>query len=201
MRRRLSTISSVLILSLIFAISGTAQLSRVPVGSHLRTFYPEWTLGTTGQEIVALQGSTTSSWEYKKPYAQMSFAEKASRPTLSILWQVATVLAGGIGDGLMDNGSKHWGHALRAVEAGMLISGPFVFDLERRDALPWLSGYLLFRVGMKDWAYNLTRELPLTYTGTTSVYDDVMSGIPPHGQVWIKSICIMTGFGITIKHL
>ncbi len=144
--------------------------------------------------------STPIAWEYDKPVAQMTFMEKNWRGAAAVLWQIGTVAAGGLGDGLMDNSNKNWGHALRAVEVGMLISGPFVFDLDRRDTWAWLSSYGFIRLGMKDGFYNVSRGLPLGYVGTTSQYDKLMRGVPEHGRYFIKSISIVAGVAIPIKH-
>jgi hypothetical protein len=116
-------------------------------------------------------------------------------------YHIGTVALGAVADGLYDEGHKEWGHALHAAEVGALVGGPFIFKVKRNEALSYLLSYGFIRVGTFDSFYNLTRDLPLLYNGTTSTYDNIMNTIPPHGKVWYKSFSIIIGFTIPIKEL
>ena len=116
-------------------------------------------------------------------------------------YYTATVALGAVGDGLYDNGQKEWAHALHAAEVGALIGGPFVFNIHRNDAVNYILSYGFLRFSFFDSFYNMTRDLPLLYNGTTSGYDRVMSKMPEHGRAWYKSISLVVGVAIPINHL
>ncbi len=116
-------------------------------------------------------------------------------------YHTATIALGAIGDAQYDEGNKNVAHMLKAGEIAMVASGPFVFNLNKRDALPYLSSYLFLRFSFFDSFYNLSRDLPVLFNGTTSGYDEFMNQIPDHGKVWYKSISLIVGVSIPIKHL
>ena len=117
-------------------------------------------------------------------------------------WQLASITLGAVGDGLMDSGEKEWGHALHAGEVLMLMSGPFLFQLDKRDYLPYVGGYVFLRFATFDYLYNATRGLPLSHVGTTSHYDKMIQefNAPPSGWAFAKSISFIVGVSIPIKH-
>jgi len=102
-------------------------------------------------------------------------------------YHIGTVALGAVADGLYDNGQKQWSHALHAAEIGAVIGGPFVFHVQRSEALSYILSYAFIRLSLFDSFYNATRDLPVLYNGTTSIYDQSMNTIPPHGKAWIKS--------------
>jgi len=116
-------------------------------------------------------------------------------------YHVGTVALGAIGDAQYDMGNKEWGHALKAMEVGALIGGPFIFHVQRSEALSYLLSYGFLRFSFFDSFYNITRDLPLLYNGSTSTYDQVMSRMPDHGKAWYKSCSLVMGFAIPIKEL
>ena len=128
-------------------------------------------------------------------------AQRWVRPVEIIAYHVLTVGVGAVGDAMYDEGNKEWGHALKAAEVGMLIGGPFIFHVQRSEAINYILSYGFIRFSMFDGFYNMTRDLPLLYNGTTSGYDKFMSQIPPHGRAWYKSCSLIVGFAIPIKEL
>lgn len=116
-------------------------------------------------------------------------------------YHTASIVLGAIGDAQYDEGNKNVAHMLKAGEIAMVASGPFVFNLNKRDALPYLSSYLFLRFSFFDSFYNLSRDLPVLFNGTTSGYDEFMNQIPDHGKVWYKSISLIVGVSIPIKYL
>ena len=116
-------------------------------------------------------------------------------------YHVGTVALGAVADGLYDEGYKEWAHALHAAEIGAIIGGPFVFKLQRSDALAYILSYGFIRFGLFDGFYNMTRDLPYYYNGSTSKYDQVMSTIPEYGRAWYKSFSIVAGFSIPLYEL
>ena len=128
-------------------------------------------------------------------------AQNWKRGLAVVGYHTVSIAMGAIADAKYDMGYKDLSHILHGGEIAMVASGPFVFGLERRDALPYLLSYCFLRFSFFDSFYNMTRDLPLLYNGTTSGYDDFMNTIPPHGRAWYKSISLIVGFSIPIKHL
>ena len=115
-------------------------------------------------------------------------------------YHALTIAAGAVADGLYDDGYKEWSHALHAVEVGALITGPFIFKPRGTSEIAaYICSYGFLRFSLYDGFYNMTRDLPLMYNGTTSEYDKFMSKIPDHGKAWIKSCSLIVGISIPIK--
>jgi len=113
-------------------------------------------------------------------------------------YHLGTVALGAVADGLYDDGNKEWAHTLHAAEIGAVIGGPFIFKVQKSEALSYILSYGFIRLSMFDTFYNSTRGLPVLYNGTTSLYDKSMNTIPPHGKAWIKSWSLVVGFAIPI---
>jgi hypothetical protein len=102
----------------------------------------------------------------------------------------------GIGDGLNDNGHKTAGHAVNALSFATLIGGTVWSEPDRKD---WLR-YLVIGAGMRfvtfDASYNLTRDLPYNYIGTTAGTDKLMAKVPAHFRTFTKGVvlCGTVGF-------
>ena len=116
-------------------------------------------------------------------------------------YHTATIALGAIGDAQYDQGNKNLSHTLHAGEVAMLASGPFIFKLQKRDALPYLSSYVFLRFSFFDSFYNTTRDLPVLYNGTTSGYDRFMNTMSDDGKAWWKSMSLIMGVAIPINHL
>jgi len=138
--------------------------------------------------VIVLIGLSCQSQNWKRGLAVASY-------------HIGTVALGAVADGLYDNGNKEWSHALHAVEVGALIGGPFVFHVKRSEALSYVLSYGFIRFSTFDGFYNMTRDLPILYNGTTSTYDQVMSKMPDHGKVWYKSFSLVMGFSIPISFM
>lgn len=120
---------------------------------------------------------------------------------LIILYIVAMVVIGAVSDGLFDDGLKVWGHALGALEVAMLFSFAFIFRLEWKVFLVVGLSYLFIRIACFDITYNIVRDLPILQIGTTSLWDNFISKIPPYGMVFARSIFLIAGIAIPIKEL
>lgn len=123
------------------------------------------------------------------------------RPVGIIGYHVGTIALGAVADGLHDEGHKEWAHALHAAEVGALIGGPFIWKIDRREALPYISSYVFLRFSFFDGFYNGTRGLPVLYNGSTSAYDKFMSQMPEHGRAWWKSCSLVVGVSIPLNYL
>ena len=135
--------------------------------------------------VIVLTGLNCQSQNWKRGLAVAGY-------------HIGTVALGAVADGLYDNGDKGWSHALHAAEVGALIGGPFIFNVKKGDALSYVLSYGFIRFSAFDSFYNMTRDLPILYNGSTSTYDQVMSKMPNHGKVWYKSFSLMAGFTIPI---
>lgn len=118
-----------------------------------------------------------------------------------ISYHVATVATGALSEATRDEGQKSVAHAFRAMEVGLLIGGPFLFDVKKHEFLPYFLSYTFIRFSFFDAFYNKYRGLDLLYNGTTSSYDKFMNKMPPHGRAWWKTCSLVVGFSIPIKYL
>lgn len=118
-----------------------------------------------------------------------------------ILYLLVTVLVGAVSDGLNDQGVKILGHALGTLEIGLLISGAFLFRLERREWIAYLVAYISFRIFAFDYTYNITRGLELFYMGSSSIWDLFFSKQYPGGILFARIIFAALGVGVTFKEL
>ena len=117
-------------------------------------------------------------------------------------YHIGTIALGAVADGLYDNGDKNWAHALHAAEVGALIGGPFLFKPRGGSEIAsYILSYGFLRFSFFDSFYNMTRDLPLLYNGSTSAYDRFMSTMPDHGKAWYKSCTLVVGFAIPIKEM
>ena len=123
------------------------------------------------------------------------------KPYLIILYLIVCVVLGAMGDGLNDDGFKSIGHIIKAVEVGLLISGAFIFNLNKRDWAAFFFAYVFWRVVGFDFAYNITRGLPILYVGISNEWDQFLSKFPAHGIVFARAIFMMVAIAIPFKHL
>jgi len=123
-----------------------------------------------------------------------------TRPIAIIGYHIGTVALGAIADAQFDEGNKNLAHMLHATEVVTLISGPFIFDVKRNEALAYILSYGFLRFSFFDSAYNLTRDLPILFNGSTSTYDRVMNTVPEHGRAFMKSWSLVVGVSIPIKY-
>lgn len=123
------------------------------------------------------------------------------RPYAIILYLLVSVIVGAVSDGLNDGGVKVLGHALGATEIVLLISGAFLFRLERRTWIWYIVAYVSFRILAFDYTYNITRGLDLLYLGDSSLWDRFFSKQYPIGLLFARLIFAFVGIGITFNEL
>jgi hypothetical protein len=125
------------------------------------------------------------------------FAKAQEYKALKVLGTVfGAVVLNGIGDGLNDNGQKGWGHAVNALSYATLIGGTIWSEPERKDWLRHLIIYGGVRYVFFDASYNLTRDLPVNYIGTTAWSDKAQAKVPAHFRTFTKTVvgCVTIGF-------
>ena len=105
----------------------------------------------------------------------------------------------GIGDGLNDNGNKTAGHVVNALSYAALITGTVWSEPERKD---WLRHIVIdggIRYVCFDPAYNLTRNLPVTYVGTTAGIDKAMTKVPAGFRTFTRGVVLCGTVGFTFN--
>ena len=134
------------------------------------------------------------------PRVQQSTWTKYKRPVGIIVYHVGTVALGAIADAQFDEGNKNLSHAMHATEVALLLSGPFVFNIKRSEAISYLLTYGFLRFSFFDYCYAAARDLPITYLGDTSAYDRFFNQFPPHGVAFAKTLSFSMGIAIPIKY-
>lgn len=113
-----------------------------------------------------------------------------------------SILLDAVGDGLNDEGEKTWGHACNAASVGLLLASPFVIDYDKSKWGYYLASYVSLRISFFDPTYNLTRGLPVTYIGGTSLWDKSLKHMaPPDGFMTARSLSLILGISIPINEL
>ena len=123
------------------------------------------------------------------------------RALIIILYLFTCVIIGATADALFDEGIKVWAHAVDALETGLIISGAFLFKLQRRDWLAFIIAYICWRIVGFDYTYNLVRDLPLSYIGGTGWWDMLLAQWIPGGVLFGRFIFLLAAVAIPFKHL
>jgi len=118
-----------------------------------------------------------------------------------ILYLILCVAVGAAGDAWNHIGMKTIGHAGEALEVGLLISGAFVFNLRRRDWLPFVAVYICFRIVGFDYVHNLVTGQPIFHMDTVSIWGSFLSKFPAHGVTFMRAVALFVGIGISINEL
>ena len=138
--------------------------------------------------IILLVFSLNCSAQIVEPDYTVKKDHSTALKTIGIY--TASIVLDAVGDGLMDNGDKQWGHLCNAASTGILVASPFVIDFKKEDWIWHLTSYTLMRMAIFDIVYNLTRGLAWNYHGTTSGWDGLWNELNPPG--WAE------GYGRTI---
>jgi hypothetical protein len=120
------------------------------------------------------------------------------KPYIYILYFIACIVIGASADGLMDDGFKLWGHILGALEILLLLGGVI---LKPRSWAAFIVAYVCWRVVGFDITYNLVRGFPITYVGTTGLWDMFFSKYEPSGLIWMRGIFLILAIHIPFRYL
>lgn len=122
-------------------------------------------------------------------------------PVKIIALYAGSIILDAAGDALNDSNHKDWGHLCCAASVGVLLTSPFIIDYQRSKWGWYLTSYVSLRIALFDYAYNLSRDLPLSYTGSTSNWDK-MTGSMKYTQL---SVCrcgaLVVGISVPITKL
>ena len=133
---------------------------------------------------------------YKKPFKQSKVPESVKVITL----YAGSIILDAVGDGLNDEGIKTWGHVCNAASTGLLLASPFVIDYEKSKWGYYLVSYVSLRIALFDPSYNLSRGLPVTYIGNTSLWDKGLQKLaPPDGFLFGRGMSLIIGISMPIR--
>jgi hypothetical protein len=128
----------------------------------------------------------------------------------SVAINTSIILLETVGDGLIDQGRYEGnqnkmvvGHAVQASSVALCLTKPLLQDLDRHEWVADIISYSFIRIGTFNMAYNVTRELPIGYTGTTSLYDRVWNSFraPESWVIGGQMLCLTVGISIPIDIL
>ena len=104
------------------------------------------------------------------------------------------IILNGIGDALNDSNRKKIGHILRALSILTLLIVPVIMNITIFDVL----GYVFLRFGLFDILYNITRKLPLNYSGSSDVVDDLKNKL--RIDLFVKFVFLVVGLSVIIRY-
>ena len=123
------------------------------------------------------------------------------KPYLIILYIILCIAVTALTDALnfLDFGT--WAHTANAAGILLLISGPFIFKLERRHWVAYIVAFAFWRVVGFDYLFNLFAGLPWDYIGVVSFWDKVLSKVPPHGLIFIRAVFMIAAVAIPLQYM
>lgn len=124
------------------------------------------------------------------------------KPYLIILYFLICVLAGSLADGFNMEKRKTLGHILEPVELFLLMTFPFLFGLSGvHDWIAYIAGYTCFRIALFDYGVNLAAGLPLSYSGTSNIWDRFLRKFPPVMHIFPRVLFLVAGVSVTFRYL
>ena len=144
--------------------------------------------------ILTLQVSAQSFALYDPPSKFPEWAKVALVYSTSIALDA-------MADGYRDDGNKQLSHALEAASIGTLLMSPFIINYKQDRWGRYLTSYVTMRLAIFDPIYNTTRGLPLSYMGTTSIYDKALNKAPEHFMYYLRGVSFMVSIAIDINEL
>lgn len=134
--------------------------------------------------------------------AQYTYKEKSiPEPVKILVLYTGSIILDAAGDALNDSGHKEWGHLCCAASVGSLLISPFIIDYQRSKWGWYLTSYVSLRIALFDYTYNLSRELPLNYTGSTSNWDKMTRGMKTSHLSICRGAALAIGITVPITKL
>lgn len=154
--------------------------------------------------FILLFFSITCFSQYRKDTFRVVSIQSAKQEK-SEKWKVIVLYSGsiilnGIGDGLNDSNQKTAGHLFNAASIGALLLSPALFNYQKDNWIWYVLSYTCLRVALFDIAYNLTRNLPFNYTGSTAATDKVYNSLGVY-PIYPRTIFFVVGFVIPLTKL
>ena len=120
---------------------------------------------------------------------------------LIILYFIICITLMALSDAFDLNGLKLWAHGIEAFWILFLISGPFIFKLNRKHWIAFVLSLAFWRIAGFDYLYNLFAGLPWDFHGTTSSWDIFLSKQPEFGIVFGRIIFLTAAIFVPIREL
>jgi hypothetical protein len=140
----------------------------------------KWILG-----IVAIVSTISLTAQAQKPEAWKTVGIYSS-----------SILLNAVGEGLNDSGQKGWGHTCNAMSIGILVISPALMNYEKKKWGWYIASYVGLRIGMFDYAYNMTRQLPVNQIGGTSWWDQGLQKLNPPNTYLGRIVFFTFGFSV-----
>ncbi len=126
--------------------------------------------------------------------AQLSDAFKSTMIITS------SIVFDAMADGYRDNGNLIVSHSLEAASLLPLIISPFILDLQDYKWAAYLIQYTTLRIAIFDPIYNLTRGLPISYIGDSSLWDKALKKQDPSWILAARGLSFAISISIPIKY-
>ena len=114
-----------------------------------------------------------------------------------IILYITIIILKAITDGQNDTGHKGIGHTLTSLWIALLIVTPNFLTLPI-----WyvqIIAFTLLMIALFDFAYNITRGLPLRFIGTTSWWDKAIAKVPFGYMCLVRGIALIVGIFLIIN--
>lgn len=112
----------------------------------------------------------------------------------------ASVILNGMGDAMNNSGRKTMGHYCDGASIGLLVASPFLVKFNTKKWYWYLASYISLRAGLFDVSYNITKGLPINFTGSTSPTDITYNKTKVNPTV-TRSLLFSIGMSIPIALL
>ena len=119
---------------------------------------------------------------------------------LLILYIIACLTAGAIGDGLNDTKRKKVGHLIEAIEIALALVGATIFSVTTETLTPYITAYIGFRIALFDFIYNISSYRKLLDVGSSNWWDELVSKVLPAGMFFIRLLFLGLATGVTIRY-
>lgn len=113
----------------------------------------------------------------------------------------ASIVLNALGDGLNDSNRKTQGHICNALSIGSLLAIPLTTNVNKKKWYIYPLSYAFIRFSTFNPVYNRTRNLPINYTGTTSIDDKFWNSIKQRPDLFVRSVSLVVGISLPLNEL
>ena len=136
---------------------------------------------------------------------QQTFFERIPEPVKVITIFVSSITLDAVSDAMIaQNKNTVLAHSLDAVNIGMLLSTPFILDIDKNNWFAYLTSYVCFRIALFDPIYNVTRGYPIAGERyPVSLWDKALIKVnpPPGAEIFARSMFLGIAITIPIKEI
>ena len=140
-----------------------------------------------------------AQWGELVPKPKKVFFERVPEPVKTITICVTSITLDALGDAwIADGKNTSMAHSFQAASTGILLTTPFVIDLEKRHWLPYCATYVSFRIALFDPVYNMARYGTLEHRSNSNTWDKALTVVSPPDGIMFFGRCIFLGVAIAI---